>query len=113
MARLTDEQRNEWMQSPDTHDQSHPWRYWVLRPGETIHFPSGTIHAVFRTREARTLELGGHVLQWTGVSRWKDIIQRQTTCQDSTNEDVVNVGKWLSTVECLLGKREERMRASR
>lgn len=79
-------QRSDWVEDATRFDTG-PWRYAVLRAGQTIIFPSGTVHAVFRLRDAqhpdlvgqgvdvggcRTLCPGGHFLQWTRLSQWLD-----------------------------------------
>ncbi|KAK7225164.1 hypothetical protein V2G26_013167 [Clonostachys chloroleuca] len=63
MLRPTGDQRREWMKDIEHYDDDQRWRYWVLKPGQTVYFPSGTIHGVFRLRGEQTLALGGHILQ--------------------------------------------------
>ena len=64
------------------------WRYVVLKPGQTVFFPSGTIHFVFCTRTPQTLALGGHVLQWSGIKRWIRIVLAQMANPMITNENM-------------------------
>ncbi|UPL03029.1 hypothetical protein LCI18_013963 [Fusarium solani-melongenae] len=63
-------------------------RYFTLKPGQTVYFPPGTIHFIFRTREHQTLAVGGHVLQWSGLLRWLHVLKQQEEDSDVTNEDV-------------------------
>lgn len=109
MSRPTEAQRTAWMTDPDHFDEDQPWRYWVLKPGQTVFFPSGTIHAVFRVGQGQTLALGGHVLQWTGIERWANVVSRQVEAPDSTNEDMTDIGKWIPVLEELVRKKLERI----
>ena len=84
MARPTEEEERDWMAN-DNYTGGR-WRYVVLKPGQTVFFPSGTIHFVFRTRAAQTLALGGHVLQWSGIERWMHIVLAQMANPMITNE---------------------------
>ncbi|KAK7972401.1 hypothetical protein PG988_006535 [Apiospora saccharicola] len=99
LSRPTNEQREEWMSDPEHFDEGQQWRYWILKPGQTIFFPSGTIHCVFRTRGSQTFALGGHIIQWSGLERWVDTIKRQDAAPDSTNEDMRDVQKWVHAME--------------
>ena len=111
MSRPTSEQRTAWMGNTEHYDAGQQWRYWVLKPGQTVFFPSGTIHCVFRVREAQTLALGGHILQWSGIDRWMDVVSQQVQAPSSTNEDMTDVWKWIPVVESLIQKRLERTRS--
>lgn len=42
--------------------------YLVLHPGQTVYMPPGIIHFVFRKENELTLETGGKVFIWTGLS---------------------------------------------
>ncbi|KAF7560139.1 hypothetical protein G7046_g4010 [Stylonectria norvegica] len=79
-----------WGSDPDSCDGGQ-WRYVFLRPGQTVFFPSGTIHFVFRARDRQTLAIGGHVLQWSNASHWLDIVELQIKNPSSTNEAVDGV----------------------
>ncbi|KAK4159453.1 hypothetical protein QBC43DRAFT_129031 [Cladorrhinum sp. PSN259] len=89
----------EWISHQDP--SAGQWRYIVLRPGQTVFFPSGTIHFVFRTAESQTLALGGHILQWSAIARWMEVVLAQMKCPDITNEtmermpDIVHVAERL------------------
>ncbi|KXX75609.1 hypothetical protein MMYC01_207734 [Madurella mycetomatis] len=49
---------------------------------------SGTIHFVFRVRQHQTLALGGHVLPWTDIRRWMQVMLAQITNSAITDEDM-------------------------
>lgn len=111
MSCATNEQRTTWMGDTEHYDLGQQWRYWILKPGQTVFFPSGTIHCVFRVQEAQTLALGGHILQWSGVDRWMDVVSQQVEAPGSTNEDMADVWRWFPVVENLIQKRLERTRS--
>lgn len=87
MACPTEEERNLWTADP-RHYTGGCWRYIILKPGQSVFFMSGTIHFVFRVRQHQTLALGGHVLQWTDIRRWMQVILAQITNPAITNEDM-------------------------
>ncbi|VUC33276.1 unnamed protein product [Clonostachys rosea] len=105
MSRPTREQCRQWMEDIDHYDHDQKWRYWILKPGQTVYFPSGTIHGVFRLREEKTLALGGHILQWSGINQWEEVFQEQLKYPDCTNEDMEFPSRWVSAVEQLVRKR--------
>ncbi|KAH7358125.1 hypothetical protein B0T11DRAFT_283738 [Plectosphaerella cucumerina] len=111
MSRPTSQQREDWMRDPDASARDQEWRFLILKPGQTIFFPSGTIHGVFRTRSSATLALGGHVLQWSGISDWIDIISKEVEFPNSTNEDVDDAWKWVPVIEHLVQMRVNAMSA--
>jgi predicted NUDIX family phosphoesterase len=111
MSHPTKEQREEWIGNIEHHDDTKQWRYWILKPGQAILFPSGTIHSVFRIRKGQTLGLGGHILQWSGIDQWIDVLNEQVQAPDSTNEDMEDAWKWVPVVEDLVQKRLERIGA--
>lgn len=49
-------------------------RYVVLSPGQSIFFGSGAVYFTFRAQNYQTLMLGGHILQWTDIQRWVEVI---------------------------------------
>ncbi|KAK0656528.1 hypothetical protein B0T16DRAFT_425083 [Cercophora newfieldiana] len=87
MACPTEEERNSWMADPRQYTGGC-WRYIILKPGQSVFFMSGTIHFVFRVRQHQTLALGGHVLQWTDIRRWMQVMLAQITNSAITNEDM-------------------------
>ncbi|KAI3401714.1 hypothetical protein diail_9378 [Diaporthe ilicicola] len=87
LARPTDEEQEEWMNDPLNYTGGN-WRFVILKPGQTVFFPSGTVHFVFRLQAQQTLALGGHLLQWTALERWVQIILWQLKNPNITNEDL-------------------------
>lgn len=82
----TEEERRIWSEDPNEFTGGKP-RYVVLCPGQTVFFDSGTIHFVFRLAEHPTLMLGGHVLRWSRVDVWMEIVLNQLRFPNTTNED--------------------------
>ncbi|KAK8130810.1 hypothetical protein PG984_007248 [Apiospora sp. TS-2023a] len=105
MSRPTAKQRQDWMDDTEYYDQEQKWRYWVLKPGQTVFFPSGTIHSVFRIRQTQTLGLGGHILQWSGLEQWIDVVRQQANAPNSTNEDMTDACKWFPVIDDLVRNR--------
>lgn len=87
LARPTEKELDAWMNDPFGYTGGK-WRFVVLKPGQTVFFPSGTIHFVFRLHEEQTLALGGHLLQWTALDRWVQVILYQLKNPNITNEDL-------------------------
>ncbi|KAK8153294.1 hypothetical protein BC567DRAFT_138672, partial [Phyllosticta citribraziliensis] len=76
-----------WEQDPQ-HFTGGQWRYTVLRQDDTILFPAGIIHFVFRRRSLDSLIFGGHVLLWSQLVHWTKNMLRQVVLPDTTNEEV-------------------------
>lgn len=87
LSRPTDKEREDWMSNPLGYTGGN-WRFAILKPGQTVFFPSGTIHFVFRLHDKQTLALGGHLLQWTALERWVEVILWQLKNPNITNEDM-------------------------
>ncbi|KAK3936722.1 ATP synthase subunit alpha [Diplogelasinospora grovesii] len=87
MSCPTSEEREAWMADPRRYTGGR-WRYTVLKPGKSVFFPPGTIHFVFRVRSRQTLALGGHVLQWSGIQRWMQVLLAQMRNPAITNENM-------------------------
>lgn len=87
LSRPTDKERDDWMSNPLDYAGGN-WRFAILKPGQTVFFPSGTIHFVFRLHDKQTLALGGHLLQWTALERWVEVILWQLKNPNITNEDL-------------------------
>ncbi|KAK0729442.1 hypothetical protein B0H67DRAFT_468221, partial [Lasiosphaeris hirsuta] len=87
MSQPSQQEEEAWMSDPGDFTGGN-WRYVVLSPGQTVFFPSGTIHFVFRVRGEQTFALGGHILQWSGVDRWLEVIVAQMKNPEITNEDM-------------------------
>ncbi|KAM0301552.1 hypothetical protein HYE67_006625 [Fusarium culmorum] len=63
-------------------------RYLVLRPGQTVYMPSGTIHFIFRRENIPTMATGGHVLTWKSIPKWLSIMKMQELSQEAVDDDV-------------------------
>lgn len=62
------------------------WCYAVLKAGDTVFMPSGTVHAVLRMTCSQTLAFGGHVLLWSDVRKWVELLKWQHRFPKRTNE---------------------------
>lgn len=87
MSSPTKEEREAWMANPHCYTGGR-WRYVPLRPGETVFFGPGTIHGVFRERDRQTLAFGGHVLQWSGIRHWIQVVLGELNNPATTNEEM-------------------------
>jgi hypothetical protein len=63
-------------------------RYIILRSGQTVFMPSGTIHFIFRRRYIPTLATGGHILTWKTIPRWLRVMKMQKLSQEAVDADV-------------------------
>jgi hypothetical protein len=104
-------EREHWVKNTWTSEGT--WRFIVLRPRHTIFFCSGTIHFVFRlqtrpgTSCAQTLAVGGHVLQWSGILRWLDVLETQIDNPEVTNEEMNDVKRYVESMVGLVKARKE------
>ncbi|KAK3290207.1 uncharacterized protein B0H64DRAFT_436431 [Chaetomium fimeti] len=87
MSSPTKEEREAWMANPHCYTGGR-WRYVLIRPGETVFFGPGTIHGVFREQNCQTLAFGGHVLQWSGIQRWIQVVLAELNNPATTNEEM-------------------------
>ncbi|KAK3360788.1 hypothetical protein B0T24DRAFT_540016 [Lasiosphaeria ovina] len=106
MSHPTQQEEEKWMADPQ-HYTGGRWRYVILKPGQTVFFISGTIHFVFRLRSKhtvpQTLSLGGHILQWSGIERWLQVVIAQMKIPAITNEDMESSApKYVSMVADLV-----------
>jgi hypothetical protein len=113
ISRPTEEETRIWRTDPNAFTGGK-LRYVVLYPGQTVYFEAGTIHFVFRLAELPTLMLGGHILRWSRVDSWMEIVLNQLRFPDSTNEDLLlSAPTYVKTVAQLildqkdLGRAEE------
>ncbi|WQF76292.1 Putative JmjC domain-containing protein [Colletotrichum destructivum] len=105
MSRPTVQERTDWMVNPQGYIGGQ-WRYVILRPGQTVFFNSGTIHFVFRVRGEQTLALGGHILQWSTIERWLQVVITQVQNPKITNEDMTrSVPTYVQVVAKLVAAR--------
>ncbi|KAK4456960.1 hypothetical protein QBC42DRAFT_48711 [Cladorrhinum samala] len=110
MSRPSQQEEEDWMSKPNGFTGGN-WRYVVLSPGQTVYFPSGTIHFVFRVRGEQTFALGGHILRWSDVDRWLKVVVAQMKNPEITNEDMEpSASKYIRVVKELL---ENRIQAGR
>ena len=101
LANPTPEERAAWNASPQNFTGGK-WRYLVLRPGQTVYFPGGTLHFVFRLPAAGdTLAFGGHVLRCSQIVHWvKTLLDEKATKSEVTNEELtVSAPAYLERVE--------------
>jgi hypothetical protein len=102
MSLPTKEERQAWMAAPHQYTGGR-WRYIILKPGQTVFFPPGTIHFVFRVRDYQTLALGGHVLQWSDIQRWLQVVLWELKKPAITNEEMkMTAPKLIHTIEELV-----------
>ncbi|KAI6872837.1 hypothetical protein KC338_g1920 [Hortaea werneckii] len=89
LSNPTGEQRAAWAASPDHYIDNGRWRYAILRPGQTVYFPTATIHFVFRLPAAgNTLAFGGHVLRNSQIVRWVKCLIDEKKNPYLANEDL-------------------------
>lgn len=91
-----------WLSSPTTEKRAEwnkrtqkfidgPWKYVVLKPGQTVYFPAGTVHFVFRLPSAgNTLAFGGHVLRCSNIVHWVRCLLEEVKSASVTNEDLTD-----------------------
>ena len=96
-----DKQLKNWMQKPHAYCGGD-WRVIVLRPGETIYFPPGTVHFVSRRSGFQTFEIGGHVLQWSGIARSVQVMIDQHMYPRITNEEVEDAFAYVKALSVLV-----------
>ncbi|KAF2105708.1 hypothetical protein BDV96DRAFT_655370 [Lophiotrema nucula] len=71
VSRAGEEEVAAFSENPQESDALFPKiRYLRLEAGQTVYFPAGTIHFVFRAKDARTLITGGHVMRWSRIQEW-------------------------------------------
>lgn len=86
----TPARRADWNKNPQRSIEG-PWRYVVLKPGQTVYFPAGTVHFVFRLPSAgNTLAFGGHVLRCSNIVHWVRCLLEEAQSASVTNEDLTD-----------------------
>lgn len=86
----TPAKRAEWNKNTQKFIEG-PWRYVVLKPGQTVYFPAGTVHFVFRLPSAgNTLAFGGHVLRCSNIVHWVRCLLEEVQSANVTNEDLTD-----------------------
>ncbi|WPH00789.1 Hypothetical protein R9X50_00361900 [Acrodontium crateriforme] len=82
------EERAAWCDEPWSYAGGQ-WRYVVLHPGQTVYFPTGTAHFVFRLpTDGHTLAFGGHILRCSQIEAWARTILEEQRQPNVTNEDL-------------------------
>jgi hypothetical protein len=63
-----------------------------MKPGQTVFFPAGTVHFVFRLPAAggHTLAFGGHVLRCSNIVHWIKTLLEEKASPNVTNEDLTS-----------------------
>lgn len=86
----TAEEREQWTEDPESIPGDR-YRYVVLQPGQTVYFPAGTVHFVFRLpSEGHTLAFGGHVLRCSNIVHWARTLLEEQSNPQITNEDLTS-----------------------
>jgi hypothetical protein len=87
----TDKERASW--NKDQSVAGDRFRYVVMKPGQTVFFPAGTVHFVFRLPGAEgghTLAFGGHVLRCSNILHWIKTLIEEKASPNVTNEDLTS-----------------------
>ncbi|KXT04935.1 hypothetical protein AC578_3470 [Pseudocercospora eumusae] len=100
LSHPTVEEREGWRKHPQQFTGGK-WRYIVLKPGQTVYFPAGTVHMVFRLPSAgHTLAFGGHVLRCSNIVHWAKTLIEERNHPNVTNEDLLDSSSgYLARVE--------------
>ncbi|KAF7189864.1 hypothetical protein HII31_08686 [Pseudocercospora fuligena] len=100
LSHPTVEEREGWRKHPQQFTGGK-WRYIVLKPGQTVYFPAGTVHMVFRLPSAgHTLAFGGHVLRCSNIVHWVKTLIEERDHPNITNEDLLDSSSgYLARVE--------------
>ena len=100
LSNPTPDEKATWAHTHDSYIGGN-WRYAVMRPGQTVFFPAGTVHFVFRLPAAgNTLAFGGHVLRCSQIVRWIKCLIDEKKMPNITNEDLtVSAPGYLDRVE--------------
>jgi len=86
----TPKEREQWAEDPESIPGDR-YRYIVLKPGQTVYFPAGTVHFVFRLPSAgHTLAFGGHVLRCSNIAHWARTLLEEQSNPRITNEDLTS-----------------------
>jgi hypothetical protein len=88
----TDSERAAWNKDQDV--PGDRFRYVVMKPGQTVFFPAGTVHFVFRlplgAGGGHTLAFGGHVLRCSNILHWIRTLIEERASPNVTNEDLTS-----------------------
>ncbi|KAF2170993.1 hypothetical protein M409DRAFT_63989 [Zasmidium cellare ATCC 36951] len=90
LSNPTKADRDAWRRNPSNF-RGGQWRYIVLKPGQTVYFPAGTVHFVFRLAAAgNTLAFGGHILRCSNIVHWVRTLLEERDQKEVTNEDLTD-----------------------
>jgi hypothetical protein len=107
LDRPSEEDLHSWAAAPQDF-RGGTWCYTVLRAGQTVWFPSGLVHFVFRRSGdgRQTMAISGHTLRYSNIGNWAKTIASQLKYPDSTNEGKMDetVPKYLEVVACLVSE---------
>ncbi len=88
LSNPTAAQHKAWLKEPYAFTNGS-WRYRLVRAGETVYFPNGTVHFVFRLYSAGdTLAFGGHVLRCSQIVSWVKTLLEEKAHPGITNEEI-------------------------
>lgn len=88
LSNPTEEEREDWGGNPMGYLGGR-WRYVIVKPGQTVYFPAGTVHFVFRMPSGgNTLSFGGHVLRCSNILHWMKVLRTEKENRLITNEDI-------------------------
>jgi len=114
LSNPTVEERLAWCKAPDKY-AGGKWCCVILRPGQTVFFPSGTVHFVFRLAAlGDTLAFGGHVLRCSQIVRWAETMIEEVKDPLITNEEItVSAAAYLERVEKFVKQAKKQDQAER
>ncbi|GAB7362125.1 hypothetical protein MBLNU230_g2152t1 [Neophaeotheca triangularis] len=88
LSNPTEHERAEWADDPAGFVGGR-WRFVIVKPGQTVYFPAGTVHFVFRMPSGgNTLSFGGHVLRCSNLVHWMKVLRAEKENRFITNEDM-------------------------
>ncbi|KAF2720569.1 hypothetical protein K431DRAFT_226194 [Polychaeton citri CBS 116435] len=114
LSHPTAEERAGWERSSDDYIGGR-WRYIVIRPGQTVYFPAGTVHFIFRLpSKGNTLAFGGHVLRCSNLVHWIKTLLAEKRADNISNEDLsASAPGYLDTVETFLNQAQKQGKAGK
>jgi len=113
LADPTEQAMESFYEDPNALADCQDYRFVILRPGQVMFLPGGTVHFVFRRSApaADTCMHGGHILRWSAVATFARVTELQLASPDSTNEDItVWAGVYMSAASRLIGSEEPGVR---
>ena len=87
LSHPTSNQRVQWKLKPAAKPTGR-WVFRVLRPGDALYMPSGTVHFVLRRpRGKQTLGFAGHVLRNQDLKRWLATLSIELSAETQLKDD--------------------------